>query len=198
MLRNPQDQLSKTLTYNSDPYAFARHVQPQHPSMDTRHPNNHEAHHLSAHTTKPARPMVTPTASFRGAMDWGHTARPADPTEEEGAGYTGTTEQHQPDTCMETSQPAPSSEHQYIPPVTASNVPRMDDYSAFEQDAFAPLNPPSFAAQTTNGSADPWAVFRLKAPPPTTSHSFDQQDRSHVVNQPAPYQTYPNNAQQRY
>lgn len=142
--------------------------------------------------------MVTPTASFRGPVDWGRSTRRPDSLDQDDTSITETPDQAQEDTCMDTSQHPSSSERHYVPPIAASNPPKTDDYSAFEQDAFAPLNPTPFGTQPTSTPVDPWAAFRLKAPPLTTSHSFQQRDRSHVVDQPMPHQTYANNSQQRY
>lgn len=194
-----QDQLSKTLAYNSD--AFARHAPLQQTSVDCRLPKNTEAHFSPAQMTKPARPMVTPTASFRGAMDWGPNGSWPDPKLTADAGNMERREQEgqaPEDTRMDTSANTSPYGAGCVPSETSSSHSRADDYSAFEHDAFAPLHPPTSAAHVINKPADPWAAFRLKAPPPTTSHSFQQQTRSHVANQPAWDHTYANNTQQRY
>lgn len=203
MLLRPdlQDQLSKTLSYNSDPYAIARQIPFEPPSAHSRQFFNSDFEISSNQSIKPARPMVTPTASFRGAMDWGGNDTGTDHTAQDAQGSAEAQNKQQQGVWMNTSTQTAASERNDGSAIATCNPPRADDYSAFEQDAFAPLSSnQSGARYPINGSADPWAAFRSKGPSPASCQSLQQQDRSQGVDQRASWQqqSHAINPQQRY
>ncbi|KAJ9096461.1 hypothetical protein QFC21_005283 [Naganishia friedmannii] len=165
-----QNQLNKTLAY-SNSYHFANQVPyDTATTVDSRQSfGSSELRYPSAQATKPTRPMITPTASFRTA-----TSGPAYQTWS-AEGSCSTEARHEPQWGTSSSSPHPghAGGHQHSgmedveyqpPPPPPPPATKPDDYSAFEHDAFAPLHTTSSSApnQSNTVPSDPWAAFRSR------------------------------------
>lgn len=162
---NSQNQLSKTLAY-SNSYHFANQIPfdtttpadtRQAFGSDMRYPTMTQA-------TKPTRPMITPTTSFRAGtggathQPWSAEGRYSADARQEAHAVTGSK------TALAGSEGQHSAMDgvEYQPPPSTT---KHDDYSAFEHDAFAPLHTSSSGMnQSTGIPADPWAAFRSRLP----------------------------------
>lgn len=193
-INTPQDQLSKTLACNVNPYTILQRTPFDASPMDMR-PS--DASFTQAQTAKPVRPTVTPTTSFRGSSGWSAS------NESWNHGTPTDTRNHQVDMQSQSSGLSNSSvrstsrarrDHAESP------THKPDDYSAFQEDAFAPLHSERSTSQHLfNGTADPWAGFRSKVPP-AAFHSSHQQAWVQTTPQPASWQqpAFANNTSANY
>lgn len=153
------------------------------PATDSRqHCSSSDLRFPSVSVTKPARPNVTPTASFRGAIDWGGHTGWTSGAPEDSRSVVAEPEQRQQSAWSSSAQ-AVVGEGADGMEVVNEMPTKSDDYSAFDQDAFAAFDStPAGTKYLVNGSTDPWAAFRPKVPPSTTQHAIPQQDRSQGIN----------------
>ena len=117
-----------------------------------------------AHTWKPVRPQVTPTASFRGPSGWNTVGTSWN------QGAVIDSGAHRMEAQSQTSLPSDvtirsASRNREVHGDNEASALKADDYSAFDEDAFAPLQSVRSGFQhPSQGTADPWAGFRAKIP----------------------------------
>jgi hypothetical protein len=135
--------------------------------------------------SKPSRPMLTPATSFRGSSvrnDGGSWNQ----------GVTTDTTNMQSSTQTQTgawSDSSMRSTSRGRRDNAESNAQNANEYSAFQDDAFAPLqSAPSNPQHPFHGSADPWAAFRSKLPTASGAfHTGHSQTWGQTTHQQAPW-----------
>ncbi|GHJ86869.1 hypothetical protein NliqN6_3271 [Naganishia liquefaciens] len=155
-----QDQLNKTLAANANTYSLTQRTR-----VDAVTETTAGAANVSlSHTWKPVRPQVTPTASFRGPSGWNSGGTSCN------HGLAFDPRAHQMDMQSHTNVPPDPNMRSTLRQradysETEGSTQKSDDYSAFDEDAFAPLHSIRATAQHPSSNAtDPWAGFRSRIP----------------------------------